>query len=107
MTINKYVQNRMNTKKVKMLIAIDSKSNSRTIDRDGILDEFGFYRESPNKGLPLPESTYIGEVDSEEAGKKLIQEIWDTLKDEGLEPTRISGGIVQDWKVICDINEVS
>lgn len=88
-----------------MLLAIDSRSSSRTADRDDVLNEFGFYRRSPRKSIPLPESTYIGEVDSEDAGKELVQEIWDCLNNEGLEPTRISGGVIQDWKIICDKDE--
>lgn len=107
-----YIQNRYsqkkehNIKKVKMIIAIDSKSSSSTIDRDEMLGKFGFYRKSPRKGLPLPESTYIGEIDSEDAGKELVQEIWGSLKDKGLEPTKISGGIIDDWKVIYSKDEI-
>lgn len=88
-----------NDDQVTMIITIDSNSKkSGTADRDSIFKKHGFFRKSP-KGIDLPESTYMGKVDSEDAGKAEVEKIWDELGID-LEPTKICGGIVNNWKVI-------
>lgn len=83
-----------------MIITIDSDSEeSTTIQRDEIFEKYGFSRKSP-KGLPLPESTYLGKVESSNAGKATVKMIWTELKASNLEPRRILGGIIDEWKVI-------
>ncbi len=83
-----------------MIITIDSDSeDSTTPQRDKIFDKYGFSRKSP-KGLPLPESTYLGKVISSDAGKETVKMIWNDLKASKLEPRRILGGIIDEWKVI-------
>ncbi len=83
-----------------MIITIDSDSEeSTTSQRDEIFEKYGFSRKSP-KGLPLPESTYLGKVKSSDAGKETVKMIWKDLKTSSLEPRRILGGIIDEWKVI-------
>jgi hypothetical protein len=84
-----------------MIIAIDSDSEeSTTKKRDEIFENHGFSRQSPHKNIPLPESTYMGKVSSPEAGKDKVKQIWTDLKAAHLEPRKICGGIIDDWKVI-------
>ena len=83
-----------------MIITIDSDSEeSTTTQRDEIFEKNGFSRKSP-KGLPLPESTYLGKVQPSDAGKETVKMIWEELKESNLEPRRILGGIIDEWKVI-------
>lgn len=84
-----------------MIITLDSDAKaSTTDDRDAIFEKHGFFRLSPKKEIQLPESTYIGVFDSEEAGAEKVGEIWEELKNAGCKPTRICGGIMENWKVI-------
>lgn len=83
-----------------MIITIDSDSQeSTTPQRDKVFEKHGFSRMSP-KGLPLPESTYLGKVPSSDSGKEMVKMIWRDLKDSNLEPRRILGGVIDEWKVI-------
>lgn len=89
------------TDNVWMVISIDSDSESSTTDeREDILAIHGFSKLSPNKGIRLPESTYIGLISDSEAGTTKVDEIWDDLKLARLEPRRIFGRTIDEWKVI-------
>ena len=88
------------TKNVRMVITIDSDSDSSTTDqRNEILAKHGFSELTPEKKIRLPESTYIGLVPSTEAGKKKVEAIWKELKDSDLEPRRIFGANIGEWQV--------
>lgn len=88
-------------KDVWMVISIDSDSDSSTTDeRRNILASHGFSELSPHRGIRLPESTYIGEIPYPEAGTIKVDEIWEDLESAGLEPRRILGGVIDEWKVI-------
>lgn len=91
--------------KKKMIIALDSKTGSHNKDLYELFEKYGFLKTSPKKHLDLPESTYIGKVGSKKAGKKIVQKIWNELKERSLSPTHICGGIIDDWKVICKRQE--
>ena len=94
------------SKNVWMIITIDSDSESSATDeREEILAIHGFSKLSPNKGIRLPESTYIGYIPYSEAGKAKVDEIWDELESAELEPRRIFGGTIDDWKVIRSRND--
>lgn len=87
-------------KKVWMIITIDSDSKSSTTEeRRDILANHGFSELSPHSNIRLPETTYIGLFLDSEAGKAKVNEIWEELKFANLEPRRILGGIIKDWKV--------
>ncbi|SMP52258.1 hypothetical protein [Fibrobacter sp. UWB10] len=86
--------------KVRMVITLDSDSDSSTTDqREEILARHGFFKLTPEKKIRLPESTYIGLVSSTEAGKKKVDAIWKELEDFGLEPRRIFGANIGEWQV--------
>lgn len=91
-------------KKVWMIITIDSDSRFVTTkerqERQDILVNHGFSELSPHNGVRLPESTYIGKIPCSEAGKTKVDEIWEELKSANLEPRRILGGIINDWKIL-------
>ena len=90
-----------------MIITIDSVANpSATKERQDILANHGFSELSPHHNIRLPESTYIGIVPFSEAGKTKVDEIWEELKAADLEPRRILGGIIKDWKVLRDKNDI-
>ncbi|GEM_PF-4730347 len=82
-----------------MVISIDSDSETSYEERNDILSTHGFSEYSPNKGVRLPESTYLGKVPRSEAGSK-VDEIWEELESAELEPRRILGGVIDEWKVI-------
>ena len=88
-------------KNVWMIITIDSVAKpSTTEERRDILASHGFSEFSPHKSIRLPESTYIGFVPYSKAGKAKVDEIWEDLKSADLEPKRIFGGTIKDWKVL-------
>ena len=84
-----------------MVISIDSDSDSSTTEeRRDILACHGFSELTPHKKVRLPESTYIGLIPDSEAGTTKVDEIWEDLESAGLEPRRIFGGTIDEWKVI-------
>ena len=61
------------------------------------LAELGFEAVTPSKGIDLPSTTVIGQVPAETKASELRDAVWLVLQRAGLHPTRLLGGILENW----------
>jgi len=64
-----------------------------------ILERIGLQPFSPKKQLDLPTTTVMGDLNVQIGADKLRDFIWEAFGKAGLQPTRLFGGVLDDWAV--------
>lgn len=62
-----------------------------------VLEQFGLYPFTQRKGLDLPFTTVLGQINGQFAASDLREAVWNAFEANGLKPTRLLGAVLTDW----------
>ncbi|PJZ43904.1 hypothetical protein [Leptospira brenneri] len=64
-----------------------------------LLEGYGLHDTSISKDLPLPNTVLMGRLNYEIEASEIKDFVWHLFKENGLTPSRLMGGVLQDWSI--------